>query len=66
MVKEPSLPYYLPIAGGRVGFIPSLRVLALSEMQLPHPGFELGATSPFSMTLTITPRASFFEYIGVR
>ena len=27
-------------------------------MQLPRPGFELGATSSFPMTLTITPRAS--------
>ena len=58
MVKEPSLPCYLPIAGGRVELIPFPRVLALSEMQLPRPGFELGATSPFPMTLTITPRAS--------
>ena len=57
MVKEYSLPYYLPIAGGRVGFIPFPRVLALSEMQLPRPGFELGATSPFPKTLAITPRA---------
>ena len=31
-IKEPNLPYYLPIAGGRiVGFIPFLRVLALRE-----------------------------------
>ena len=33
-VKEPSQPYYLPIAGGRiVGFIPFRRVLVLCEMQ---------------------------------
>ena len=32
--EEPSLPYYLPIAGGRIiGFIPFPRVLALCEMQ---------------------------------
>ena len=32
--EEPSLPYYLSIAGGRIiGFIPSLRVLVLCEMQ---------------------------------
>ena len=32
--EEPSLPYYLPIAGGRIiGFIPFLRVLVLCEMQ---------------------------------
>ena len=30
--EEPSLPYYLPIAGGRIiGFIPFPRVLVLSE-----------------------------------
>ena len=33
-VEEPSLPYYLPIAGGRIiGFIPLPRVLVLYEMQ---------------------------------
>ena len=32
--EEPSLSYYLPIAGGRIiGFIPFPRVLVLSEMQ---------------------------------
>ena len=32
--EEPSLPYYLPIAGGRIiGFIPFSRVLVLCEMQ---------------------------------
>ena len=32
--EEPSLPYYLPIAGGRIiGFITFPRVLVLSEMQ---------------------------------
>ena len=32
--EEPSLPYYLPIAGGRIiGFIPFPRVLVLFEMQ---------------------------------
>ena len=31
--EEPSLPYYLPIAGGRIiGFIPFPRVLVLCEM----------------------------------
>ena len=34
MVEEPSLSYYLPIAGGRIiGFIPFPRVLVLCEMQ---------------------------------
>ena len=33
-VEEPSLPYYLPITGGRIiGFIPFPRVLVLCEMQ---------------------------------
>ena len=32
--EEPSLPYYLPIAGGRIiGFIPFQRVLVLCEMR---------------------------------
>ena len=32
--EEPSLPYYLPIAGGRIiGIKPFLRVLGLCEMQ---------------------------------
>ena len=32
--EEPSLPYYFPIAGGRIiGFIPFPRVLVLCEMQ---------------------------------
>ena len=34
MAEEPSLPYYLLIAGGRIiGFIPFPRVLVLCEMQ---------------------------------
>ena len=34
MADEPSLSYYLPIAGGRIiGFIPFPRVLVLCEMQ---------------------------------
>ena len=33
-VKEPSLPYYLPIAGGRIfGFIRFTEILVLWEMQ---------------------------------
>ena len=36
--QRASLPYYLPIAGGRIiGFIPFPRVLALCEMQTPSP-----------------------------
>ena len=42
-VKEPSLSYYLPIAGRRkVVFRPFRNILAPSEMQLPLQGFELG------------------------
>ena len=34
MAEEPSLLYYLPIAGGRIiGFIPFPRVLVLCEIQ---------------------------------
>ena len=34
MAEEPSLSYYLPIAGGKnIGFIPFPRVLVLCEMQ---------------------------------
>ena len=34
MVKEPSLPYYLPIAGERItGFIFFVRVFMLCEVQ---------------------------------
>ena len=51
--EEPSLSYYLPIAGGRIiGFIPFPRVLVLCEM--------LSASSricPFPTTITITPQA---------
>ena len=31
MAEEPTLSYYLPIAGGRIGFIPFPRVLVLCE-----------------------------------
>ena len=55
--EEQSLPYYLPIAGGRIiGFIPLPRVSVLFEMQ-SRPGFELVPQCPFPTTITITPRA---------
>ena len=42
--EEPSLPYYLPIAGGRIiGFIPFPRVLVQSR-----PGFETRVTVSIS------------------
>ena len=55
--EEPSLSYYLPIAGGRIiGFIPFPRALVLCEMQSSRPGFELESPCPFPRTITITPR----------
>ena len=43
--KEISLPYYLPIAGGRIiGFIPLQGVLVLCNQ--PRPGFELVSLCP--------------------
>ena len=61
MVKEPSLSCYLPIAGGRIGFIPFPRVLALCEYKQFRPGIELGSTTPFPTTLTIRPRVSMLN-----
>ena len=57
-LKEPSLPYYLPIAGGRIiGFIPFPRVLVLCEMQSDRRGFELVSPCPIPARITITPLA---------
>ena len=56
--EEPSLSYYLPIAGGRIiGFIPFSRVLVLCECNQSRPGFELVSPCPFPTTITITPQA---------
>ena len=53
MGRMPSLPSYLPVAGGRIiGFIPMLY-----EMQ-SHLGFELRSPHPFPMIVTITPQVS--------
>ena len=50
MVKQPSPPNYLSIAGeGIVALIPLSRV----KCKQPHPGFELGLPSPFPTTVTI-------------
>ena len=50
--KQRSLPYYLPIAGGRIiGFIPNLSRL----------GFELESSCPFPTMIMITPRAPPFS-----
>ena len=55
--NETSLPYYLPIAGGRIiGFIPFPRVLALCEMQTVWSRIELVSLCPFPLTTTIAPR----------
>ena len=53
-VEENSLPYYLPIAGGRIiGFIPFPRVLVLWEMQ----SVSSRIWTRIPKTTTITPRA---------
>ena len=50
--EEPSLPYYLPIAGGRIiGFIPFPRVLVLCEMQ------PVSSRIRTRVTMSISPRA---------
>ena len=55
-IKEPSLSYYLPIAGWRiVGFMPFPRVLILYEMKSTSPGFEIVSQFSFSTTMTLTP-----------
>ena len=60
--EEPSLSYYLPIAGGRIiGFIPFRRALVLCEMQSASSRIELVSPCPFHMTITITPRAISME-----
>ena len=52
--EEISLPYYLPIAGGRIiGFIPFPNV----KCNQSRSGFELVSPCPFPTTITITPRA---------
>ena len=57
--EEPSLSYYLPIAGGRIfGFIPFPRVLVLCECN--QSGFELVSPCPYPATITNTPRTPPF------
>ena len=56
--EEPSLPYYLPIAGGRViRFIPFPTVLVLCEMQSVSSRIWTRVAGPFPMRITITPWA---------
>ena len=60
MAEEPSLSYYLPIAGGRIiGFIPFPRVLVLCEMQSVSSRIELVSPCSFPTAITTTPRARF-------
>ena len=55
-VKEPGLPYYLPVTGWVfVGFIPFPRVLVPCEMPTASPMIELGLQGPFPMKNTVTP-----------
>ena len=62
--EEPSLPYYLPIAGGRIiVFIPFPRVLVLCEMQsVSSRIWTRVVPCPFPATITITPRAPPSKY----
>ena len=62
--EEPSLSYYLPIAGGRIiGFIPFSRVLLLCEMQKSRRGLKLVSPCPFRTTMTITPQLNVINQI---
>ena len=55
--EEPSLSYYLPIAGGRIiGFIPFPKGIS-AMWNVISPGFELVSPCPIPATITITPRA---------
>ena len=60
--EEPSLPYYLPIAGGRIiGFIPFPRVLVLCEMQSAYQSLKY-----FVLNSTISDiliQYEWFKYI---
>ena len=58
VAEEPSLPYCLPIAGGRIiEFIPFQGYLCYVKGNQSRPGFELMSPYPFPTTITITPRA---------
>ena len=58
--EEPSLSYYLPIAGGRIiGFIPFPRVYVKCNQF--RPGFELVSPCPFPTTITTTPQGTVIE-----
>ena len=56
-VEEPTLPYYLLIAGGRIiGFIP-----CYVKCNQPCPRFEPMSLCPFPTTITITPQPPQFH-----
>ena len=55
-VKEHSLPYYLPIAGGELlDLYLSQGYLCYMKCKQPCPGFEVGLPFSFPMTVSITP-----------
>ena len=73
--EEPSMSYYLPIAGGRIiGFIPFPRILVLCEMQSVSSRFWTRvavsisyddnhySTGTFKMMISITVSAYLFIY----
>ena len=56
-VKAASLPYYLPIAGGKImGFMPFPRLLVYVKCNQSRPGFELVSSIPFFTMITIIQR----------
>ena len=58
--RKISLPFYLPIAGGKIiGFIPFLRVLVLCEMS----SVSYRIWTRVAVTITITPRAPTYNNI---
>ena len=60
-VKEPSLRYYLPMAG----FILSQRYKFNAKCKQPRPGFEFILPIPFSTTVAITQRVYIYIYIVI-
>ena len=65
--EEPSLPYYLPIAGGRIiGFIPFPRLLVLYEMHSVSSRIWTHVTVSVSYDDNITPQAAFKSHLEWR
>ena len=63
-IKEFSLFYYLPIAGGRTD-MPFLRSLASSETYEPRRGFERGSPIPFTTGITDILDTSWSAYVRI-